>query len=196
MSRTHILKGFSDINAALWVCKYHPGHRPRDMVKIALDNGYDITDIARFEAVQLLGEWGLIEKETKSLTPKGESFYSIWEAKRNTAIDILHGLQYSLWTRNDPEQNAASWAYKMICNYLWERQELPKSEQLVTYINDLRDREESFVISYIGNAFSVKSINDAYDWLLPLDPPVLIDVDIGEIAKSGVVHFAQDLSLR
>jgi len=178
MSRTHILKGFSDVNAALWVCKYHPGLKLKDMVRAAIDNGYNIADLARFEAVQMLSEWGLIEKETKSLTSKGEAIHLIWETKRNTAIDILHGLQYSLWTKSNPEQNTASWAYKTICDYLWERQGLPESDQLVTYINDLRNRDENLVLSHFGNAFSSKSINDAYDWLLPLDPPVLHGVSI------------------
>jgi len=184
MSRTHILKGFCDIESALWVHKYHPGLTLKEMVNIALGNGYGVTDTVRFEVAQLLNEWGLVDKKSKSLTPSGVVFYSMWQIKRRIAVDILHGLQYGLWTRNAPEQNIASWAYKIICDYLWERQELPRSDQLVTYINDLRSEQRDTTISDIGNAFSSKSINDAYDWLLPLEPPVLDGVSVGSQARS------------
>ena len=172
MARSHILKGFSDLESALWVHKYHPGLTIRQMVKTALDNGYPVTDTARYEAVQLLTEWGLADGKSRALTPEGEAFYSLWETKRSTAIDFLHGRQYSLWTQSAPEQNIASWAYKNICNYLWTRQTLPGDRDLVAYIHDLRAFEEVVIPPNIGNAFSIKSIHDAYDWLRPLDPPV------------------------
>lgn len=174
MARSHILKGFSDLESALWVHKYHPGLKTiRKMVKTASENGYTVTDTARYEAVQLLSEWGLADGKSRSLTPEGEAFYSLWETKRSTAIDFLHARQYGLWTQNAPDQNIASWAYKNICDYLWIRQTLPGDRDLVAYIHDLRASDEVVIPPDIGNAFSNKSINDAYDWLLPLDPPVL-----------------------
>jgi len=184
MLRTHILKGFSDVESALWVHKYYPGLNIKQMVKIALDNGYTVTDTVNYEIAQLLCEWGLADKKSRTLTPVGGVFYSVWETKRSVAIDILHGMQYSLWTAKSSEENIASWAYKIICDYLWERQELPRSDQLVTYINDLRSEQRDTTISHIGNAFSSKSINDAYDWLLPLEPPVLDGVSVGSQARS------------
>ena len=180
MARSHILKGFSDLESALWVHKYHPGLTIRQMVRTALENGYSITDTARYEAVQLLSEWELADGKSRSLTPEGEAFYSLWETKRSVAIDFLHGRQYGLWTQKAPDQNIASWAYKNICDYLWERQTLPDREQdLVAYINDLRTSDEVVIPPDSGNAFSNKSINDAYDWLLPLDPPVLSSSEAG-----------------
>ena len=183
MARSHILKGFSDLESALWVYKYHSGLTIKEMIKVALENGYAVTD-KNYEISQLLHEWGLADKETRELTPKGKAFYSLWETKRNVAIDVLHGLQYGLWTRNAQDQNIASWAYKMTCDYLWERQALPQSRQLAAYINDLRAEHEDIIPPDIGNAFSSKSINDAYDWLLPLEPPVLDGVSVGTQAKS------------
>ena len=56
MARSHILKGFSDLESALWVHKYYPGLTIRQMVQTALENGYTVTDTARYEAVQLLRE--------------------------------------------------------------------------------------------------------------------------------------------
>ncbi len=181
MARSHILKGFSDLESALWVHKYYPGLTIRQMIKRALENGYSVTDTARYEAVQLLSEWGLADGKGRSLTPEGQAFYSLWETKRSTAIDFLHGRQYGLWTQNHPDQNIASWAYKNICDYLWTQQTLPdKDRDLVSYINDLRTSDEVVIPPDTGNAFSNKSIKDAYDWLLPLDPPVL--------ANGGVEH--------
>lgn len=187
MARSHILKGFSDLESALWVHKYHPGLKTiRQIVKMALENGYPVTDTARYEAVQLLSEWGLTDIKSRSLTLEGEAFYSMWETKRGTAIDFLHARQYSLWTQNAPEQNIASWAYKNICDYLWVRQTLPDREQdLVAYINNLRISDEVVIPPNIGNAFSNKSINDVYDWLLPLDPPVLENSEVGGKSLRG-----------
>lgn len=192
MARSHILKGFSDLESALWVHKYHPGLTiRRQMVKVALENGYSVTDTARYEAVQLLSEWGLVDGKGGSLTSEGQAFYSLWETKRSTAIDFLHGRQYGLWTQNQPDQNIASWAYKNICDYLWTRQTLPdKDRDLVAYINDLRASDEVVIPPDMGNAFSNKSINDAYDWLLPLDPPVLANGGVERKSLKGAT-FAQ-----
>ena len=179
MARSHILKGFSDLESALWIHKYYPGLTIRQMVKTALENGYTVTDTARYEAVQLLREWGLADRN-KALTPEGEALYSLWETKRSTAIDFMHGRQYGLWTPKAPDQNITSWAYKTICDYLWTRQTLPGDRDLVAYIHDLRASDAVVIPPTIGNAFSKKSIHDAYDWLLPLDPPVFENGEIGK----------------
>ena len=190
MARSHILKGFSDLEAALWVHKYHPGLTIRQMVKVALENGYTVADTARCEAVQLLSEWRLADGKDRSLTAEGRDFYSLWETKRTTAIDFLHGRQYGLWTQSQPDQNIASWAYKNICDYLWTRQTLPDKEDLVAYVNDLRALDEVVVPPDMGNAFSIKSINDVYDWLMPLDPPVLASEGVETKSLKGAT-FAQ-----
>ena len=184
MARSHILKGFSDLESALWIHKYHCGLSIKQMVKVAQENGYPVTDTARYEAAQLLDEWGLADKNSRTLTPDGEAFYSLWETKRSAAIDFLHGRQYSLWTQKYPDENLASWAYKMVCDYLWERQALPEKSDLLAYIADLRAEHEAHIPPDIGEAFSAKSINSGYDWLLPLDPPVLEGVEIGSHGNS------------
>ena len=186
MARSHILKGFSDLESALWIHKYHPGLTIRQMVRTALENGYEVTDTANYEISQLLHEWKLADKQDRVLTPEGEAFYSLWETKRSVAVDFLHGRQYGLWTQNQPDQNIASWAYKNICDYLWARQTLPdRDRDLVAYINDLRASDEVVIPRDIGSAFSNKSINDAYDWLMPLDPPVLVAGEAGGNSFKG-----------
>ena len=119
MARSHILKGFSDLESALWIHRYHPGLTIRQMVRTAVDSGYEVTDTANYEISQLLHEWRFADKQDRVLTSEGEAFYSLWETKRRVAIDVLHGRQYGLWTQNQPDQNIASWAYKNICDYLW-----------------------------------------------------------------------------
>ena len=173
MQRIHILKGFTDLEGALWGLKYHPGQRTRsNLVCTILDNGFLVTDRARFEILQLLGEWNLADTEGRLLTPKGEEFYALWEMKREVAIDVLHGLQYGLWTQHVPTQHLASWAYQQVCNYLWDYQILPKPQDLVSDIYDRREELDE-ASGDIANAFSVKSVNGFYDWVLPLSPPVL-----------------------
>ena len=173
MPRLHILKGFSDLDGALWVLKYHPGLRTRpEIISTILANGFTVTDQARFEILQLLGEWGLADIKKRQLTPRGREFYSLWEMKREVAIDVLHGLQYGLWTQYAPTQNLASWAYQRVCDYLWDYRELPKTQDLISYIYDSREALDEDQ-SNIADAFSTKSVNSAYDWLLPLSPPVL-----------------------
>ena len=176
MARIHILKGFSDLGGALWVLKYHPELCTRsEIVDTILENGLIVSDRTRFEILQLLYEWGIAESKAYQLTPKGKHFYSLWEMKPEIAIDVLHGLQYNLWTKHVPDQNQASWAYQRVCGYLWEYQTLPKPQDLIAYVYDsLGDLEGAYY--NIANAFSSKSVNGAYDWLLPLEPPVLKDV--------------------
>ncbi len=176
MSRIHILKGFSDLEGALWVLKYHPELQNRKkIVQCALQNGYTVTDERNYYIFQLLTEWGIANSEQRALTATGEDFYSLWEMKENVAVDVLHGLQYGLWTQHSSDQNLASWAYQQVCNYLWEYQTLPKPQDLIAYVYDGRGALDE-IPDNIANAFSNKSVNGAYDWLLPLDPPVLAGV--------------------
>ena len=176
MPRLHILKGFSDLEGALWALKYHPELRTRpEIISTILANGFTVTDRARFEILQLLGEWGLADIKKRQLTPQGKEFYSLWEMKRKVAIDVLHGLQYGLWAQHAPAQNLASWAYQRVCDYLWNYRELPKTQDLITYIYDNREALDEKQ-GNIADAFSIKSVNSAYDWLLPLSPPVLEEV--------------------
>ncbi|MDE0397485.1 hypothetical protein F4009_10550 [Candidatus Poribacteria bacterium] len=177
MARIHILRGFSDLDGALWVLKYHPELRTRsEIVATILENGLIVSDRTRFEILQLLQEWGIAESKGYQLTLKGKHFYFLWEMKPEIAIDVLHGLQYNLWSKHVPHQNQASWAYQRVCDYLWEYQILPESEDdLTAYVYEMREELDEN-LGNIANAFSRKSVNGAYDWLLPLKPPVLKDV--------------------
>ena len=173
MSRIHILKGFSDLDGALRVLKFHPGLPTRqEVVRTAIENGDIVTDKNNYYILLLLEEWGLTDIGKRQLTQQGEEFYSLWEMKRDVAIDVLHGLQYGLWTQRTPAQHLASWAYQSVCGYLWEYQTLPKTQDLIAYIYDRREELDENQ-GDIANAFSSKSVNGAYDWLLPLNPPVL-----------------------
>ena len=176
MSRIHILKGFSGIDGALWVLAFHPRLPSRqDMALTASQNGFIVTNKRDYDILQLLGEWGLADIEKRQFTSRGKEFYSLWEMKRDIAIDVLHGLQYGLWTKHVLDQNLASWAYQRVCDYLWEYQTLPKPQDLIAYVYDSRGDLKGGHDN-IANAFSSKSVNGAYDWLLHLTPPVLKDV--------------------
>ena len=71
MSRIHILKGFSDLDGALWVLKYHPELRTQsDIISIILKNGITVIDKSRFEVMQLLGEWGLVDRKPAAIYSK------------------------------------------------------------------------------------------------------------------------------
>lgn len=175
MARTHILKGFADINAALWVCHNYPGNNVPDMVALCQQHGQRVSDTANFEACQVIHEWGLAHKQTRSLTAAGEAFYQIWQERRNEAVDLLHGLQYQQWSKLSPEEHPASWAYKMICDILWYTQQVPKAKDFAYLVASQR-LANGPAPKRSSNAFSTKSVHDAYDWLLPLRPPVLLGV--------------------
>lgn len=168
MSRIHILKGFSDVSSALWVLKYHSGTRSRsDLVQKVVDNGYTVAN-KDYEIILLLTEWGLAQRKPQELTRKGEEFYLLWERNQSVAIDVLHGLQYGVWTQHLPDQNLASWAYQQVCDYLWEYQTLPTPKDLVPHIyGRLTDLNKS-QIDIENAAFDTKSVNGAYDWLSSL----------------------------
>lgn len=170
MSRIHILKGSSDVDSALWVLKYHPGPRSRsDLVQIVRDNGYMVAN-EDYEIIPILINWGIVQRIPLELTHKGKEFYALWERNRDTAIDVLHGLQYGLWTEHSRTQNTESWSYQEVCNYLWDSDALPEKDDVISHIyNSLSDLE----IDPEKAAFDSKSVNHAYDWLLPLSPPVL-----------------------
>lgn len=173
MARTHILKGFSDIESALWIHKHAAGLTIPEMVRDAQANGLSVTDTANFEAAQVITELGLAVKASRTLTASGDTFYKLWQTRRTDAVDILHGLQYGLWTPSKPGENVASWAYRTICQYLWHQQRLPDTaDSLARYVQNQRSAVDT-IPPDVGNAFSQKSILDAYDWLAPLEPPVL-----------------------
>ena len=193
MSRIHILKGFPDLDGALWVLKYHPGLRSRsDIVQTILENGRTVRDRSRFEILQLLAEWGLADHQQKSLTPRGEEFYSLWVMKPDIAIDVLHGLQYGLWTKHDPVQHHASWAYQKVCDYLWEYKMLPQTRDLIASIYDSRE-DLSRSQGDIANAFSSKSVNSAYDWISHLVPSLLKGVSETSTGRKNFksAHFTR-----
>jgi hypothetical protein len=184
MARSHILKAFSDIDTALWLHKHAMGLRVAEMVSLAKEQGLPINDSANFEAAQVLAELGLADKDSRSLSQSGNDFYRIWQTRRSDAVDILHGLQYGLWKPKNPSENVASWAYRTICDHLWEREALPaSSDSLARYVNSLRSADTS-IPANVGGAFSNKSIADAYDWLIPLDPPVLYGVGEAGTARN------------
>ena len=173
MSRIHVLKGFSDLEGALWIMKYHPELKSRsDIVNTILENGWSVTDKSRFEILQLLSEWGFVNLQKRQFTARGNDFYFLWEMKRDIAIDVLHGVQYGLWSQHAADQNLASWSYQTVCNYLSEYQTLPKDKALIKYVYEMRE-DLNETPGDIANAFSSKSVNGTYDWLLPLSPPVL-----------------------
>jgi hypothetical protein len=145
------------------------------MVTLCLANNLQVTDTTNFEATQMLHEWGLAHKQTRTLTSAGVAFYEIWQRRRNEAVDILHGLHYQLWSRLAPENNPASWAYKTVCDTLWQTQTIPKPKDFAETVA-LQLQMEGIAPSQANAAFSAKSIHDAYDWLLPLRPPVLLGV--------------------
>ena len=184
-SRMDVNKGFSDLDGALWVLKNRPRlQKLEDMVRAAMENGYSVTDRKGYRIMLSLKEWGFADHKHRQLTPKGNEFYSLWQRNRNTAIDVLHGLQYSLWSQYTPTQHLASWTYQYICDYLWTHQALPRTNDCVSSLYDsLEDIGEGQVNS--GNtSVDKRTVTNTYDWLLPLSPSVFEGVSEQANGKS------------
>ena len=90
--------------------KYHPGPRSRpDLVQIVRDNGYTVANEDYDIILLLLTEWGIAQRKSARIDcRKAKDFIRLWEVKRDVAIDVLHGLQYGLWTQHSSDSKYLS----------------------------------------------------------------------------------------
>ncbi|MDZ7378727.1 MAG: hypothetical protein ONB06_05200 [candidate division KSB1 bacterium] len=161
-----------DMLAALATLDAYPGTPSiAEIVARAQRLGFVIRDQQRLEALMTARDLGLVERDDNILTADGRVLVQIEMAKPDLFVDLVHGLQYVLWDKQNPGADCFSWSYRVLCQILWQGGN-----------TDLEDRRalaaavEGRARSTFGRpeiSFSPKSVGGAILWLSELSPPVL-----------------------
>ncbi len=106
------------------------------------------------------------------LTPFGEWLRKLADSYPEQLIEAFHGHLYTLHLFN-PEVRF-SFAYSVICDWLWERRETVVDSRIVAELVGIvvEKGSEVYGIPPEEIAFSVNSVRGAFNWLKSLQPPV------------------------
>lgn len=116
-----------------------------------------------------------------SLSEAGQLIFELYKAKSDLWGDLLHFLQYTLWTQSKPKLNGFSWTYRSLSDYLWQigtASEIDHSffEPLVSLLINQAENSPYFEIDQTRKAaisLSRDSLRAGYYWLGALVPPVI-----------------------
>lgn len=126
----------------------------------------------------------LVIKEKNGLRPStdGCDLCRIGAQKPDVAMELLHYMHYSLWSREAPLENTLSWSYRAYCDLLFQRKSyefsLSAREALTAELNAFITGSEVFA-PFINQtkkgavALSTNSLNGMNHWLRRLIPPVV-----------------------
>ena len=135
--------------------------------------GFTIRDRQRLEALMTARDLGLVSQEGNVLSGDGRTLSRVEMGKPELFVDIVHGLQYTLWNRRDPGANCFSWSYRTLCQMLWNSGMVDVGDR-----RDMASIIESQARTEFDRpemVFSPKSIGGALLWLMELDPEVLVE---------------------
>lgn len=168
-----------------------------EIVTQAENSGFAILDQRRLEALATARDLGLVEPEHNVLTDEGRILAQLDASKPDLFVDIIHGLQYTLWDERNRAHHCFSWSYRALCQMLWRSSAGTTGDsrpQLASEVEGLA--RAAFQRTDI--AFSPKSIGGALLWLTELEPPVVDDAGIQLMRRAFCppelfvlgVHFA------
>lgn len=87
--------------------------------------------------------------------------------------EIMHYLHYQGY-RGNFEDRKLFWSYKKSCDFIWYRNEIPKTEVISAYIQDLIEKDfPLFFSKKVGGNFNIGGVNSWKSWILTLDPKVI-----------------------
>jgi len=136
-------------------------------------------DIGTRTEVQSIAErMGLLNKQKNSITVS-ESGRLLIRLKLMIIPEVLHFLIYTGWHEKNPMEFLPAWAYRYICDYLWNNPEYRLSDEQVEQIISeiIVQAETNFEALELGEiagvSFSAKSIRGARRWLDALTPAVI-----------------------
>lgn len=163
-----------DMAALLATLDAYPDLRTiADIVEQAEELGFIVRDRQRLEALATARDLGLMQEKDNVLTEAGESLAQLELNKPDVFPNIVHGLYYTLWDKQQPGVNCFSWSYRTLCQMLWRGEILSVNDR-----GEVASQIESMASSVFGRsdiAFSPKSVGGILVWLEELDPPVLDD---------------------
>ncbi|MBC8263377.1 MAG: hypothetical protein H8E47_04550 [Anaerolineales bacterium] len=161
-----------DMAAVLATLDTHPSLETiAEIVRQAEALGFAIHDRQRLEALTTACDLGLVEKGRNVLTDEGRLLIWLEMDKPVLFVDIIHGLQYTLWNERLPSANCFSWSYRALCQMLWHT-----GAKTVNSRRELASEIETQARTAFGRpdiVFSPKSIGGALLWLTELEPSVL-----------------------
>ncbi len=167
-----------DMRALLWVLNEQSGLSSiQEIVSIAEKKGFRINDRKRLESLATAKDLGLVDENEYRLTEIGDSLVRIDQNKPDLFSEIIHGLQYSLWSEEFPSKFGFSWSYRTICDMLWDFN-IPG----VTDTRQIASEVESRIRTSLGLSdvpFSIKSVGGAFLWINSLAPSVIDQIKKG-----------------
>jgi hypothetical protein len=143
-----------------------------EIVEQAEQIGFEIRDRLRLEALTTARDLGLVERTANRLTQAGHAVFEIESNKPALFPDIIHGLQYSLWSSENQWVNCFSWTYRSTCQTLWQ------TGKAILDRRGLASEIEATARSRFGRddiSLSPKSVGGVLLWLKNLRPSVLQD---------------------
>lgn len=160
-----------DLFTLISLLKENSGLSRNEIINLAESQGYLIKDKKHPEMFAFAKDLGLIDKKENRLTDKGVDLYTIINNKPHIFWDIVHALQVTLWTKNDPS-TAFSWTYREVCKLIW-------SSSIKEDLNNssiVRNIESHAKVEFgQETALSSKSILGVRHWLEKLSPAVLFE---------------------
>lgn len=161
-----------DLLATLATLEAYPGTPTvGEIVARAEELGFTIRDQQRLEALMTARDLNLVERDENILTAYGQTLVQIEAGKPDLFVDLVHGLQYTLWDERRPGAYCFSWSYRTLCQILWQAGNLDLGDRRA-----LASEVEGRARSAFGRpeiSFSPKSIGGAMLWLAELSPAVL-----------------------
>ena len=143
----------------------------QEIVESAGSMGFVIHDQQRLEALITARDLGLVEKDNNSLTDQGQILVEIERRIPDLFANIIHALQYSLWSPITPDLNCFSWSYRSLCQILWRGDvvDIGNRRSIASEI-EMQARQ---AFNYSKISFSSKSVGGAILWLSALKPSVI-----------------------
>lgn len=161
-----------DMAAVLATLDLHPGLPTiEEIVEQAERLGFTIRDRKRLEALVTARDLRLVERSENTLSSEGRVLAQLEMVKQDLFADLVHGLQYTLWSEHQPSAHCFSWSYRTLCSILWQAGTLAQADRR-NLASEVESRARA-TFSRSDIAFSPKSVGGALLWLAELSPPVL-----------------------
>lgn len=151
------------------------------VVSYAETLGFAIRDRARLEALSTARDLGLVQTGANAITEQGRALLELEVCKPDLFADIVHGFQYSLWSRRDRSHYCFSWSYREICNSLWRRRAFALDARGKKLLASEVEGLARALFRHTDISVSPKSIGGASLWLDELVPEV-IDPSTGQFS--------------
>jgi len=109
-----------DMAAVLATLDTHSCLRTKaEIVEQAEILGFTIRDRQHLDALITARDLGLVAREQNTLTDDGRTLTQMEMNKPDLFTDVVHGLQYVLWSESRSSVNCFSWSYRALCQMLW-----------------------------------------------------------------------------